>query len=84
MSWDWDQLKKEQQAKRNINMKEKKTREVPEWVWGASYILVAIILIILVWFPARWLHYKFGYENKVQQQIIEMVNPEALKEEYRK
>ena len=57
---------------------------MPNWMFITSYVMISIMLIILFWFPARWLHYKFAYEVKVEKQIVEMVKPEALKEKYRK
>ncbi len=79
-------LKKEQSPKKRIIQNQKK--ELPNWlinlmIYGAYFITV-IIVVIIMWFPVRWLHYKFGYEYKVQKAIIEMVKPEALKEKYRK
>lgn len=88
MSWDWEKLKRQKQRgefdKSPDKSKPKKKFEIPEWAFVVSYVIVAVMLGIAFWFPARWLHYKFAYENKVEQQIIEMINPEALKEKYRK
>ena len=90
MSWDWDKLKKQQQEKRNEGIKEainpKKKIDLLNnlWIIYPGYFLAVIILAVLIWFPVRWLHYKYGYESKVEQKIIEMVKPEYLKEEYRR
>ena len=92
MSWDWDKLKEQQRAK---NMQEKDyTSKKPEkklldllnnpWIIYPGYFLIWAILVVSIWFPVRWFHYKFSYEKKIQKQIIEMVNPESLKKEYRK
>ena len=90
MSWDWDKLK---QKHRMGKIEEKsphnhKKRELPDWVVPyslyAGYIITALIIMVSLWFPIRWLHYKFAYENKVEKKIIEMVKPESLKEKYRK
>ena len=54
------------------------------WIVYPSYILAVIALSVALWFPIRWLHYKYGYESNVEKKIIEMVQPEYLKEEYRK
>jgi hypothetical protein len=49
-----------------------------------GYFFLWILLVITCWNTARWINYKFSYEEKIQKVIIEMVNPEALKEEYRR
>ncbi len=86
MSWDWDKLKKEHQ--KGEGKDKPKKRELPDWVVPylvyTGWIVVALIILVSLWFPIRWLHYKFSYENKVEQKIIEMVKPESLNEKYRK
>ncbi len=87
MSWDWEKLKQQQQGRHpvdNPKKKEVKIRKIPEWVKLTLYIIMCIGLAVLMWFPARWLHYKFAYGDKVEKTIIEMVKPEALKEKYRR
>ncbi len=88
MSWDWDKLKKKHQKDKGEGKDKLKKRELPEWIVPylvyTGYIVVVLIIMVSLWFPIRWLHYKFGYEHKVEQKIIEMVKPESLKEKYRK
>jgi hypothetical protein len=85
MTWDWEKLKQQQQGKLKVNLKPEKSKKkkIPEWAFLTTYIIVAIMLAVLMWFPVRWLHYKFAYEDKVRQEIIEMVKPEALKDKYK-
>ena len=85
MSWDWDKLKQQQQGKDFKNhpgksKPKKESWELPGWVFGVGYFIIVIVLVVALFFPIRWLHYKFAYEGKVEQKIIEMVKPEALKE----
>ncbi len=87
MRWDWDVLKKQQQAKRDsINPPKKKEKFdiANSWIPVVCYLIVAIILLIIFWQLARWINYKFSYEDKFKQTVIEMVKPEALKDKYRK
>ena len=81
MTWDWEKLK---QSHQQGEKKKPKRKKVPEWVFYTCYLICMIALAVALWFPVRWLHYKFAYEDKVRQQIIEMVNPEALKDKYKK
>ncbi len=87
MSWDWDALKKQQQGKRTteVNLEKEKPSffKFKEWLAIPALILSALILIVLFWNIGRWAHYKYGYEKKVEQKVIEMVKPEALKEKYK-
>ena len=87
MTWDWDKLKQQQQrgdfGKHPPDDKPKRKKqlwELPTWVFNTGYFIIVIALAIGLFFPIRWLHYKFAYEGKVEQKIIEMVKPEALKE----
>ncbi len=86
MSWDWDKLKKKHQ--KDEGKDKPKKRELPDWIVLYSiytaYIIVTLAILVALWFPIRWIHYKFAYENKVEQKIIEMVKPESLNEKYRK
>ena len=85
MSWDWEELKRKQQGK--VKMKQppkKEKKKVPEWMWYVLMFTLWLALAVGLWFPFRWLHYKFAYEGKIEQKIIEMVNPEALKDKYKK
>ena len=87
MSWDWDKLRQQQQRgefKDHSKEPKKERREIPSWEWTGGYIIIWIALTVGLFFPLRWLHYKFAYEVKVEKQIIEMVKPEALKDQYRK
>lgn len=87
MSWDWEELKKQQQAKRaGMNLKEEKKsiKLNKQWLIIPIQIILLLILIVLFWNIGRWAHYKYGYEKKVEQKVIEMVKPEALKEKYKK
>lgn len=93
MSWDWDKLKEDQAKKRK---KEDETDKLPAWrkklsqvkpkhVVAYSVAIISLIVVIIIMFNvARWLHYKLGYQEKVRQEIIEMVKPESLKDKYRK
>ena len=83
MSWDWDKLKNRYDKERET-IKPKKEFEVRLWLIYVIYAIVTIALVASFWFLGRWAHYKFSYKNKVEKQIIQMVKPEALKEEYRK
>ena len=90
MSWDWEKLKAQQQGKGNIDLSPKKKKFDKKfdisnsWIVPVAYVLLALVLIVICWYVARWTHYKFSYEVKMKQAIIEMVKPEALKDEYRK
>lgn len=91
MSWDWEELKKQQQAKRNsvdLNESSKKKRfdasVITEFLPVVGYLILAVVLVIIFWYIARWANYKFSYEKKFQQVVIEMVKPEALKDKYKK
>jgi hypothetical protein len=89
MSWDWDKLKEEQEAKRNtinnpFKKKEVKYRNTPDWNPIIVFIILGIILVFGFWNIARWANYTFSYEKKIQQIVIEMVKPESLKDEYKK
>lgn len=88
MSWDWEELKKQQQAKRGKIIEpiieHPKESIILEWLPVVGYVILAIILIIICWYITRWANYKFSYEKKFQQVVIEMVKPETLKEKYRK
>ena len=90
MSWDWDKLKKKQQqgdferpAPPPEPRPKKELLERPSWVFQTAYVIILISLAVGLFFPVRWLHYKFAYEAKVEKQIIEMVKPEALKDKYK-
>lgn len=83
MNWDWEKLK-EKHGEKEPYKQLKKKREIPYWIVLTVYIMILLSFIILMWFPVRWIHYKLGYESKVKNQIIEMIKPEALKDEYRK
>ena len=89
MSWDWEALKKQQQAKRGEEPEKKKPKfRVKDLVYNPwavipTYVVITIFLIIFFWYVSKWFHYKFSYENKIEQKIIEMVNPEALKDKYK-
>lgn len=87
MSWDWDKLKRQQQGKLKVNLKPeepKKKFEFPTWAVLTGYLFVWVILVIICWNTARWLNFRFAYEEKIQEAVIEMVRPEALKEKYRR
>lgn len=87
MSWDWEKLKRQQQGKHKVNLnpkKEKKKFKFPTLLIYTSYFFIWIILFIIFWNTARWINYKFSYEEKIQEAVIEMVKPESLKEKYRK
>ena len=87
MSWDWEALKKQQQAKRGIvdPPKKKESCDISDsWIIPVAYVLLAFVLVAIIWNVQRWAHYKYSYESKMKQEIIEMVKPEALKDEYRK
>lgn len=50
------------------------------------YTIMAVLgisLIFALWYGgfalARWFNWKFGYETKTRQMIVDMVKPEALK-----
>jgi len=85
MSWDWEKLKKDHEPKRNNPTPKKK--KYPAWLVptmvSGGYVIAVIILIALLWIPGRWISYKLKYETQVKKAIIEMVKPEALKEQYR-
>ncbi|MHA1816594.1 MAG: hypothetical protein ACTSX1_11345 [Candidatus Heimdallarchaeaceae archaeon] len=82
MTWDWEKLKKQQQGK-SFKKPEKKKRKIPDWFWYTGYIICMLALAVALWFPVRWIHYKFVYEGKIEQKIIEMVKPESLKDKYK-
>jgi heme/copper-type cytochrome/quinol oxidase subunit 2 len=86
MSWDWEQLKKDQRAKGNIDPSKKKEKfDIwDSWIPVVAYVVVAIVLVVTFWYIYRWVNYKFSYEPKMKQVIIEMVKPESLKDQYRK
>jgi len=91
MSWDWDKLKQQQQDRAGgqkveppIKPEKKLDLLNNPWIIYPGYFLIWVIFALSLWFPVRWFHYKFSYEKKIQKQIIEMVNPESLKKEYRK
>jgi hypothetical protein len=87
MSWDWEKLKQQQQGKLKVNLKPEKPKKkfkFSPWMVYTGYFFLWIILVIICWNTARWINYKFSYEEKIQKVIIEMVKPEALKEEYRR
>ena len=78
MSWDWDKLNNQ------YVKKEKKPFELKAWMGITAYVILALVMIFTFWNIARWANYKFSYEHKYEQKIIEMVKPEALKEKYKK
>ena len=86
MSRDWEKLKKEYH-KENDNKPKPKKKKRPDWLVptmvSGGYVIAVIILIAIIWYPARWISYKLKYETQVKKAIIEMVKPEALKEQYR-
>jgi len=90
MSWDWDKLKEQQEGKGDkINPpKKKKFKNIPEWVstvmWITGYAILWGSLVFGFWHIARWVNFKYSYQPKMQEAIIEMVKPEALKDKYRK
>jgi hypothetical protein len=89
MSWDWETLKKQQESKRGKEPEKKKPKfrikDLIDNPWAVipAYVVIIMFLMIFFWYVSRWLHYKYGYENKVEQKIIEMVKPEALKDKYK-
>ena len=85
MSWDWEKLKEDHEPKRNNPTPKKK--KLPDWLVpimvSGGWILGAIIIFVLLLIPGRWISYKLKYKTQVKKAIIEMVKPEALKEQYR-
>ncbi len=83
--WDWENLKEEHGKEEKEEIKTKK-KEKSSWL-RLVYIFMVIMGIVISFFLlqsfVRGLHSKSTYESKVQQTIIEMVKPEALKEKYK-
>ena len=83
MNWDWEKLKEEHDKEKDKpkSKKEKKTGNI--WVMVSSIIIMIALASSFLWLSFKWIAPSFSYKNKVQQEIIEMVKPEALKEKYK-
>jgi hypothetical protein len=50
---------------------------------SAAYLIFVLCVIIFIGYGGfrmyRWLHWKYGYEDRVKQTVEEMVKPECLK-----
>lgn len=85
MSWDWDKLKEKYEKEKETHPKEKRDlTELKGWLYVGTLLLISLILIAVFWYGGRWLNYKWNYEHKIEQKVIEMVNPDALKEKYKR
>lgn len=84
MNWDWEKLKEEHNKEKDKPKPKKKKRS--NWL-AYVYIAMVIMGIFTSFFLLRsfvgWFNNKSSYESKVQQAIIEMVKPEALKDKYK-
>lgn len=83
--WDWEKLKKEHDKEREeIEVKKKTTSSWLKVVYIFMVIMGIVTSFFLLQSSIRWIRNTSTYEVKVQQTIIEMVKPEALKEKYKK
>ncbi len=83
MNWDWEKLKKEHDKEKDEPKSKKKKRPKFNWIMAIVSIIMGIIVVISLWLFGRWAQYTLSYKSKVQQEIIEMVKPGALKDKYK-
>ena len=77
MSWDWEELKN----RHNLETKKKKGKSFSNLV----IIILTITSFIVIYGIGHWVGSItiLDMKNKAKQQIIEMVNPEVLKDKYK-
>jgi flagellar basal body-associated protein FliL len=83
MSCDWETREKEHEEKKKSNPKKKKNSSWLRPVYIFMVIMGIVTSFFLLQSSIRWIRNEVSYESKVQQTIIEMVKPEALKEKYK-